>query len=145
MTKTTVLAVLALALAVAVPASRAEPQQKGTITVRSTEILNGSDVTNGGVAARGRFTISGAITDKGKVTDYRTVTSGVALIRRVVVGARGAITFLITIHLGESGPEPWKITSATRAYKGLDGKGRQVVDKYYETPAVFVLRGTVSR
>ena len=152
MTKTTVLAALVIVLVVAVPASLAQPLQvqgrssaKGQITVRSREILKGGDVTNGGVAARGRFRISGAITDKGKVTDYRTVKGGTALIRRVAVGARGAITFLITIHLGESGPEPWKITSATRAYKGLHGKGRQVVDKYYETPAIFVLRGTVSR
>ena len=152
MTKTTVLAALAIVLVVAVPASLAQPLQvqgrssaKGQITVRSREILKGGDVTNGGVAARGRFRISGAITDKGKVTDYRTVKGGTALIRRVAVGARGAITFLITIHLGESGPEPWKITSATRAYKGLHGKGWQVVDKYYETPAIFVLRGTVSR
>jgi hypothetical protein len=152
MTKTTVLAALAIVLVVAVPASLAQPLQvqgrssaKGQITVRSREILKGGDVTNGGVAARGRFRISGAITDKGKVTDYRTVKGGTALIRRVAVGARGAITFLITIHLGESGPELWKITSATRAYKGLHGKGRQVVDKYYETPAIFVLRGTVSR
>lgn len=152
MTKTTAVAVLAMALAVAVPTSLAEQLHKqersgvsGQITVRSTEILKGDDVTNGSVAARGRFAISGAITDKGKVTDYRTVKGGTALIRRVAVGARGAITFLITIHLGESGPEAWTISSATRAYKGLHGKGRQVVDKYYETPAIFVLRGMVSR
>jgi hypothetical protein len=152
MTKTPILAALAMALAVAVPASLAEQLHKqrqfglsGRITVRSTEISKGDDVTHGGVAGRGRFRISGAIIDKGKVTDYRTVKGGTALIRRVAVGARGAITFLITIHLGESGPELWKITSTTRAFKGLHGKGRQVVDKYYETPAIFVLRGVVSR
>jgi hypothetical protein len=152
MTKTSILGAVATVLIVAVPASLAEPLHKqgqvglsGRITARSTEIPKGDDVTNGGVAGKGRFTISGAITDKGKVTDYRTVKGGTALIRRVVVGARGAITFLITIHLGETGPEPWRITSATRAYKGLHGKGRQVVDKYYETPAIFVLKGTVAR
>jgi hypothetical protein len=152
MTKTTVLAALVVVLVVAVPASLAEPLQEqgrsgmnGQITVRSTEILKGDDVTNGGVAARGRFTMSGVIADKGKLTDYRTVKGGMALIRRVAVGSRGGITFLITIHLGESGPEPWTITSATRAYKGLHGKGRQVVDKYYETPAILVLRGMVFR
>jgi hypothetical protein len=152
MTKTPILAALAMALAVAVPASLAEQLHKqrqfglrGRITVRSTEIPKGDDVTNGGVAGRGRFTMSGVITDKGKATDYRTVKRGTALIRRVVVGAKGAITFLITIHLGETGPEPWRITSATRAYKRLRGKGRQVVDKYYETPALFVLKGTVAR
>ena len=149
MTKTMILAGVVFALAVGVPASLAKSQQEhglsGEITVRSTETLGGAEVTNGGVAARGHFRISGAITDKGKVTDYRTVKSGVALIRRVTVGARGSITFLITIHIGDSSPAPWKIISATRAYKGLRGKGRQVVDKYYETPATFVLKGTVYR
>jgi hypothetical protein len=152
MTKTTVLAAVATVLALAVPAALAQSLQeqersgtRGQITVRSREILKGVDVTNGGVAAKGRFRITGVITDKGKLTDYRTVRGGTALIRRVAVGARGAITFLITIHLGETGPEPWRITSATRAYKGLHGKGRQVIDKYYETPAIFVLKGTVAR
>lgn len=152
MTKTRVLAGLAVALAVAVPASLAaalhQPKRsgvRGQITVRSTENLKATDVTNGGVAGRGGFRISGAITDKGKVTDYRTVKGGTALIRRVAVGARGTITFLITIHLGDSTPAPWKITSATRAYKDLHGKGRQVVDNFSETPATFVLKGTVSR
>lgn len=149
MTKTMALAVIVLALGVAVPASLAKSQAddglSGRITVRSTEMLEGDDVTNGGVAARGHFRFSGAITDQGTVTDYRTAKSGVALIRRVTVGARGAITFLITIRLGDPSPAPWRIVSATRAYKGLHGKGRQVVDKYYETPATFVLKGTVYR
>jgi hypothetical protein len=152
MTKTTILAVLTMTLAVAVPASLAQPLQEqgrsgvsGQITVRSTETLIGEDVTNGGVAARGRFTISGVITDTGRVTDYRTVKGATVLIRRTAVGARGAITFLITIQLGGSGPAPWSVTSATRAYQGLHGRGRQVVDRYYETPATFVLKGTVSR
>lgn len=115
------------------------------ITVRSTQTLVGDDVTNGGVAARGRFSISGALTDTGSVTDYRTVKGGKVLIRRVAVGAGGTITFLITIHLGDPSPAPWKITSGTRAYEGLHGKGRQVVDRFYETPATFVLKGTVVR
>ena len=117
----------------------------GRITVRATETLAGSDVTDGGVAGRGRFRISGAITDKGKVTDYRTVKGGTASLRRVTAGARGTITFLITIHLGGSSPETWKITSATRAYKGLHGHGRQIVDNFDDTPATFVLQGTVAR
>jgi hypothetical protein len=76
---------------------------------------------------------------------FRTVKSGTALLRRVTVGAKGTITFLISIHLGGSSPETWKITSATRAYKRLHGHGRQVVDKFDETPARFVLQGTVSQ
>ena len=68
-----------------------------------------------------------------------------ATLRRVTVGARGTITFRITIHLGGSSPETWKITSATRAYKGLHGHGRETVDNFDDTPATFVLQGTVSR
>jgi hypothetical protein len=73
------------------------------------------------------------------------VKGGVAFIRRVAVGERGTITFLIAIHLDDPGPAPWKITSATRTYKDVRGTGRQVVDRYYETPATFVLSGTVAR
>jgi len=152
MTRTTLLALLAIALGVAVPVSFAQPpprQQRsgpsGHITVRATETLSGSDVTDGGVAGRGRFRISGAITDKGEVTDHRTVKGSTATLRRVTVGARGTITFRITIHLGGSSPETWRITSATRAYKGLHGHGREVVDNFDQTPATFVLKGTVAR
>jgi hypothetical protein len=51
---------------------------------------------------------------------------------------------VITINLS-TGSEPWAIASGTRIYKGLSGKGRQVVDKFDATPAVFVMSGTVSR
>src|SRR4051794_972192 len=88
MTRTTVLAGVAIALGVAVPASLAKPPPhqeraavRGQITVRATETMNPVDVTDGGVAGRGRFRISGAVTDKGKVTDFRTVKGGTALIR----------------------------------------------------------------
>ena len=152
MTRMTVLAVLGIALGVAVPVSLAQPpprQQRsgpsGHITVRATETRTGSDVTDGGVAGRGRFRISGVITDKGKVTDHRTVNGGTATLRRVAAGARGTITFRITIHLGGAGPETWRITSATRAYKGLHGHGRETVDNFDDTPATFVLQGTVAR
>ena len=142
MRQLSVLIFATLVLLVAASAASAERGRfaaRDRITVRSTEVLKGDDVTDGGVAARGRFTITGAITDEGSVTDFRTAKGGTVLIRRVAVGARGAITFLITIHLGESGAAPWKIISATHDYKGLHGNGRQVVDKYYETPAIFVL------
>ena len=36
------------------------------------------------------------------------------------------------------------ITSATKAYKGLHGKGIEVVDNYASTPATFTMQGTVS-
>jgi len=81
---------------------------------------------------------------RARVTDYRTVRGSTALIRRVAVGNKGRITFLIRVNL-TTGSAPWNITSATMAYKGLNGHGKQVVDKYYETPATFVMKGTVSR
>jgi hypothetical protein len=118
---------------------------RGKITVRSWEKLNGGDVTRGGVAGRGRFKISGVITDSGKVTDYRTVKGRTITIRRVVAGKHGTVTFRITIRMGNTAPAPWVIASATRRYKGLRGKGTQVVDNFEATPATFVLRGTVSR
>ena len=134
-------------LAVAAPASLAASPLKAasrTLAVRCTEILKKPDVTNGGVAGSGHCTLTGAISDKGAVTDYRRVTGNTARIRRVLVGKKGTITFLITINLS-TGAEPWSITSGTKAYKGLHGKGRQVVDKFDATPAMFVMKGTVSR
>lgn len=116
---------------------------KGSITVRSTETLTPPYVTNGGVAATGRFSISGAIHAKGKVTDYRTVMGATAWVRRVVASRRGTITFVIRIHLGSMSTERWTITAATDAYKGLRGRGTEVVDNYDNTPATFVLKGTV--
>jgi len=151
MTRTTVLALLGIALGVAVPVSFAQPlprQQRsgpsGHITVRATETRTGGDIRDGGVAGRGRFRISGAISDRGKVTDYRTVKGTTASLRRVTVGTRGTITFRITIHLDGSSAETWTITGATRAYKGLHGHGRETVDNFDGTPATFVLQGTVA-
>ena len=115
----------------------------GGITVRSIETLTGGQVTGGGVSGTGRFTISGVITDKGKVTDYRRVKGSTALIRRVTVGAQGTITFSLARRPGAVACT-WTIQSGTKAYRGLQGKGTQVVDEYYATPASFVLKGTVS-
>jgi hypothetical protein len=142
-------ALAATALAVVAPGSFAASSQsaaRGQITVRSTETLKSYEVTNGGVAGTGHFTISGAINDKGTVTDYSRVKGSTALIRRVTVGKKGTITFLITLHRGGSAsPAPWTITSGTKAYKGLHGKGTQVVNNFRSTPATFALKGTVSQ
>ena len=64
----------------------------------------------------------------------------------MVTGAKGTITFMITIPLAGSGPggQPWKITSGTKTYAKLHGRGYQVVDNYTGSPATFVLKGTVS-
>jgi hypothetical protein len=115
------------------------------LTVQCTENRTGQDATNGGVAGDGRCTITGVVHDSGPATDYRTQNGTTALIRRVVTGAKGTITFVITINLTGGGGEPWKITSGTKTYTTLHGRGYQVVDNYSGTPATFVLKGTVSQ
>lgn len=117
---------------------------KSNLTVQCTENLTGQDVTNGGVSGRGHCTLSGLLHDSGPATDYRTQSGETAFIRRVVTGAKGTITFVITIHLGSGGSEPWKITSGTMTYAQLHGRGYQVVDNYTASPATFVLKGHVS-
>ena len=118
----------------------------GNLTVQCTENRTGQDPTNGGVAGHGRCTITGIVHDSGPTTDYRTQNGETAIIRRVVTGAKGTITFVITIHLaGGPGGEPWKITSGTKTYAKLHGRGDQVVDNYQGDPATFVLKGTVSQ
>jgi hypothetical protein len=134
-----VLAVLISACAPNVP--------HANLTVRCSETLTHSDVTDGSVAGTGRCALSGLVHDSGRATDYRTQNGLKAFIRRVVTGAKGTITFLITINLGGPGPagEPWKITSGTKTYTKLHGRGYQVVDNYTGSPATFVLKGTVTR
>jgi hypothetical protein len=146
--KQAILLTLVTSLAVGVPGSFAGSPHaalNGKITLHATEYLIQPHVTNGGVAGHGgHFSISGAIADKGKMTDYRTQKGSVALVRRVAVGKKGTITFLITIDL-KTGSEPWTIRYGTKAYKGLQGKGTEVVDTWYTTPATFVMKGTVSQ
>jgi uncharacterized low-complexity protein len=133
----------ALAIIIAGSAASAAAISSNAVAVRCTEILKNADVTDGGVAGTGRCTLHGAINDKGKATDYRRKVGNEALIRRVVVGRRGTIAFVIAINLS-TGAEPWAMKSGTRAYQGLRGSGRQVVDNWASTPATFVMKGMVS-
>ena len=141
--------VLALAAAPAVAAlisscAASQHVAHSNLTVQCTENPTGQDPTNGGVWGHGRCTITGVVHDSGLATDYRTQNGTTALIRRVVTGAKGTITFVITINLAGGGGEPWKITSGTKTYTKLHGRGYEVVDNYAGTPATFVLKGTVS-
>jgi hypothetical protein len=134
-------AVAALISACAPPAAVAH----SNLTVQCAETLTaGQNVTNGGVAGTGHCALTGAVRDSGPVTDYRTQRGETAFIRRVVTGAQGTITFVITIHLVFGGGERWTITSGTKTYAKLHGRGYQVVDNYAGSPATFVLKGTVS-
>ena len=107
----------------------------------------GMGVTNGGVSGTGHFTATGAINDKGTYTDYRSVRGQgqIAKIRSVMVGKKGTITIVTTIHLWTESIAPWTITSGTASYVGLQGKGRLIVDNYESDPYTFVMKGTVSR
>lgn len=117
----------------------------GKVRVRITGANNGQDVSNGGVAGRGRFTASGAITATGKVVAYRTVRGpvpgGVITLRFVATSAKGAITFVVKIDTG-TGSSRWKITSATRRYRGLHGAGTETENAEH---TVSILTGTVWR
>ena len=139
--------VLSLAAAPAVAAlisscAASQHVARRNLTVQCTENPTGQDPTNGGVWGHGRCTITGVVHDSGPATDYRTQNGTTALIRRVVTGAKGTITFVITINLTGGGGEPWKITSGTKTYTKLHGRGYEVVDNYASTPATFVLKGT---
>jgi hypothetical protein len=116
----------------------------GRVTVRiwgANEGQKGDLVTNGGVAGTGRFVASGAISEKGKVVVYRTVKGSLITLRFVTSGKKGTITFLVKIDT-DLGTSLWTITSGTRAYKCLRGKGIESENADY---TVSTLTGTVSR
>jgi len=140
---------LAAVPAVVVLISSCAPTAKnvahGNLTVRCAETLSGQDVTGGGVSGTGRCMLTGVLHDSGPATDYRTQNGQEVLIRRVVAGAKGTITFVITIPLANGSREPWTIRSGTKTYTDLRGRGFQVVDNFTGTPATFVLTGTVSQ
>jgi hypothetical protein len=120
--------------------------KNSNLTVQCTEHLTGQDVSGGNIAGTGHCTLAGVLRDRGPDTDYRTRDGTKILIRRVITGAKGAITFVITINqVGGPGGERWTITSGTRAYAKLHGQGYQVVDNYTGSPATFVLKGIVSQ
>ena len=132
------------AVAVLISSCAAQSVPNNNLTVRCTEALTGQDVTDGGVAGTGHCTITGMLHDSGPTTDYRTQNGTAILIRRVVTGANGTITFQITIPTAGAGGERWTITSGTNAYAKVHGRGYQVVDDYTDSPATFVLKGTAS-
>jgi hypothetical protein len=112
-------------LAVAAPASLAGSlltKASGALTVRCTEILKNQDVTNGGVGGTGHCALTGAINEQGQGDRLPQRIGNTAGIRRVVVGRKGTITFRVTINLS-TGSEPWSVTSGTKNYLGLQGKG----------------------
>jgi hypothetical protein len=144
--------IIALSLAAPVAAvlisSCAQPAAvaHSNLTVQCTETLvpHADAVTTGGVAGTGHCTMTGVLHDSGLATDYRTANPITITIRRVVTGAKGTITFVITIPQVGAGGERWTITSGTKAYAKLHGQGYEPVDDWVDSPATFVLKGTVS-
>jgi hypothetical protein len=123
-------------------APKASGAVNGKVKVRITFKNDGRDVSDGTLAGAGRFTASGAINDQGKVLIYRTMKGGLITLRDVASGKKGSITFVVKIDT-TTGTSRWTITSGTRAYKGLRGKGTE-----RENPPdynISILTGTVSR
>ena len=112
----------------------------GRVTVRVAGANDGRDVGDGSLAGTGHFTAVGAITDKGKSLVYRTKKGALIILRYVTVGEKGTITFVVRIDtiLATS---RWTITSGTKAYKGLHGKGTEHENAQY---TVSTLTGSVS-
>lgn len=102
-----------------------------------------NDVRDGTLAGKGTFKASGAITDQGVALGYRRVNADGTLItlRFVTKGKKGTITYLVKINT-MTGTSRWTISSGTKAYAGLHGKGTESENASY---TVSTLRGTVSR
>jgi hypothetical protein len=96
--------------------------------------------TDGSLAGKGTFKASGALTDTGVALGYRTVNGDGITLRFVTKGKKGTITFVVKIDT-TTGTSRWRITSGTKAYAGLHGKGTESENASY---TVSTLRGTVS-
>jgi hypothetical protein len=146
------LAAITAVLIVASPSSFAALSRLdsgGKVRVRIAGANNGQDVRNGGVSGKGQFTATGAIADKGTVVAYRTVKgnldtgNAVITVRNVAKGAKGTLTFLVKIVVQPATTTSgWTVTSGTRAYKGLQGGGKEYENADH---TVVILAGTVSR
>ena len=102
-------------------------------------------VVDGGIVGEGTFKATGGITDRGWVRAYRAMPNDdLILLRFVTKGRKGGITYLVNIHIDQQPVVArWKIESATKAYKGLQGEGKES-----ENPPKFSvvwLRGKVWR
>ena len=100
--------------------------------------------TDGGIAGEGTFRATGAITDSGPVRAYRAMPNkDLILLRFVSKGRKGTITYLVNIDIARLPPTSrWKIESATKAYKGLQGEGNESENATY---TVVYLKGKVWR
>lgn len=129
-------------------AERGQSQAGGKVKVVIAGTNAKTEVTDGGLAGKGTFKASGAITDSGVALGYRTVKGdprsadgALITLRFVTKGKKGAITYVVKIDTKAS-TSRWTITSGTKAYKGLHGRGTESENADF---TVSTLRGTVSR
>jgi hypothetical protein len=125
------------------PARKAMPTVSGgKVKVVIAGTNDRYDVRDRSLAGTGTFKASGAITDAGAALAYRTVSRDGTLItlRFVAKGKKGTITYVVEVNTNTS-TSRWTITSGTRAYKGLHGKGTESENVGF---TVSTLRGTVS-
>jgi hypothetical protein len=142
---------LSLSVAVAVSPSFAalgQLQYGGKIKVVIAGTNDKFDVTDGSLAGTGTFKTTGAITDQGVALGYRTVkgdprsaAGALITLRFVTKGKKGTITYVVKIDT-KAETARWTITSGTRAYKGLHGKGTESENSSF---TVSTLKGTISR
>jgi hypothetical protein len=127
----------------AAPAAKSHsPPEKVRVVIAGTNDAK-EEVTDGGIVGEGTFRATGAINDSGSVRAYRSVPNGgLILLRFVTKGKKGTITYLVDIHIARLPPvSRWKIESATKAYKGVQGQGNESENANY---TVSYLKGTVS-
>lgn len=119
------------------------PPERVRIVIAGTNDAK-EEVTDGGIAGEGTFRATGAITDSGWVRAYRSVPNdGLILLRFVTKGKKGTITYLVDIHIARLPPvSRWKIESATKAYRGMQGEGNESENATY---TVSYLTGSVSQ
>jgi sugar lactone lactonase YvrE len=103
----------------------------------------GFGVVDGGVSGTGHFTVTGSIEDTGTYTAYRSVNGSIANVRHVLVGTKGTITIVTTIHLDRETLPPWRTISGTERYEGLRARGKLIVDNFQSDPYTFVMTGRV--
>jgi hypothetical protein len=146
--RTILAAAITTVLTVAAPTSFAARSQSQTssyagyvnVTISGTNDRY-PNPTDGSLAGKGIFRALGAIADHGRALCYRTVKGDLITLRFVTLGRQGTITYVVKIDT-LAGTSRWTITSGTKAYKGLRGKGTERENLDF---TVSYLMGTVSR
>jgi hypothetical protein len=127
-------------------ASKITPAERKPVKV----VISGTNdakeaVVDCGIVGEGTFRATGGITDRGSVRANRCMPNeDLIVLRFIAKGTRGTITYHVAIHIDQRPVVArWKIESATKAYKGLQGEGKE-----YEDPPIYSvvwLKGKVWR